>query len=157
MNNKKIWMAGLALMLVAGAGAGFSSMKANAAAGKTTAVATATVQTQDKADKADKPEANNEADGEKNDKQEAAQLAKAAKITETDAVNAALAQVPGKVKSVELEDEDGTAVYGVHVAGDKASYDVKVDAATGKVLKAEKDDDSENSQKNDQETNDDSK
>jgi uncharacterized membrane protein YkoI len=87
----------------------------------------------DKADKAETPEAV--------DPNEQAKLQKAATITQDQASAAALASVKGTVKSVELEDENGTVVYGVSVLGaDGKGYDVKVDAATGKVLKSEADD-----------------
>jgi uncharacterized membrane protein YkoI len=85
------------------------------------------------ADKAEAPEAV--------DPNEQAKLQKAATLTQDQASAAALAQVKGTVKSVELEDENGTVVYGVQVLGaDGKGYDVKVDAATGKVLKADADD-----------------
>ena len=42
-----------------------------------------------------------------------AELAKQAKITEEAATKTALEKVPGTVNEVELEDEDGTIVYGV--------------------------------------------
>jgi uncharacterized membrane protein YkoI len=88
------------------------------------------------ADKAEAPEAV--------DPNEQAKLQKAATITKDQATAAALAQVSGTVKSVELEDENGTVVYGVSVLGaDGKGYDVKVDAATGKVLKSEADDQEE--------------
>jgi uncharacterized membrane protein YkoI len=53
----------------------------------------------------------------------------------------------GIVKEVELEDEDGVVVYGVHVVTkDGKSYDVKVNAKTEKVVKAESDDENDNDQ-----------
>jgi uncharacterized membrane protein YkoI len=81
---------------------------------------------------------------EKQDPNEQAKLQKEASITQDQATKAVLDQYPGgTVKQVELEDENGSAVYGAQVvAKDGKSYDVKVDAKTGKVLKA--DDDSEN-------------
>ncbi|WP_026695367.1 PepSY domain-containing protein [Peribacillus kribbensis] len=46
----------------------------------------------------------------------------------------------GTVKAVELEDEDGSAVYSVHVTAKEGKhYDVKVDAISGKITKAEND------------------
>ena len=68
-------------------------------------------------------------DEEENDKQEQAKLAKQAKITEAESKAIALQKVPGTVTDVELEDEDGTIVYGVEVqAKDGSKQDVKVDA-----------------------------
>jgi len=52
---------------------------------------------------------------------------------------AALAQVPGTVKKVELENEDGNVVYGVEIKTANGESDVKVDAGDGRVLHVEKD------------------
>jgi uncharacterized membrane protein YkoI len=74
------------------------------------------------------------------DPNEQAKLQQAATLTQDQATASALKQVPGTVKAVELEDENGTVVYGVQIVGaDGKSYDVKVDAKTGTVLKAEND------------------
>ena len=93
-----------------------------------------------------------------NEQQESANLAKQAKITEVESKAIALQQVPGTVTDVELEDEDGTAVYGVEVqAKDGSKQDVKVDAQTGKIVKVENDHQDENAQEqndNDAEVND---
>ena len=78
---------------------------------------------------------------EVNDAQEQATLAKQATITEEEAIKTALEKVPGTVQKVELEDEDGTVVYGIEVkAKDASVQDVKVDAKTGKIIKVENDD-----------------
>ncbi|QCJ44254.1 hypothetical protein FAY30_21385 [Bacillus sp. S3] len=78
---------------------------------------------------------------EKQDPNEQAKLQKEAAITGEQATTTVLQKyTDGTVKEVELEDEDGTVVYGVHVtAKDGKSYDVKVDAKTGKITKAEDD------------------
>jgi uncharacterized membrane protein YkoI len=48
------------------------------------------------------------------------------------------------VKKVELEDENGVVVYGVQIVdANGKSFDVKVDAATGTVTKADGDDNNE--------------
>ena len=93
-----------------------------------------------------KVEDDDEKDGEKKDEEEnPVELAKQAKITEEEATKAALEKVPGTVKQVELEDEDGTIVYGIEVVStDGTQKDVKVDAKTGKIVKVEADDDEEN-------------
>src|SRR4051794_17489675 len=91
---------------------------------------------------------------EENDAQEQAKLVKQAKITEKAATKTALEKVPGTVHEVELEDEDGTIVYGIEiVAKDGSQQDVKVDAQTGKIVKVEADDE-ENGEENDDEEND---
>lgn len=79
------------------------------------------------------------------DKHEQQQLEKEATITKDEAISAALKEVAGKAADTELEDEDGTVVYGVEVTDDQGKkQDVKVDAKTGKVLKVEADDEEEN-------------
>ena len=90
-----------------------------------------------------------------NEQQESAKLAKLAKITEAESKAIALKQVPGTVTDVELEDEDGTAVFGVEVqAKDGSKQDVKVNAQTGKIVKVNNGDEGEKGQENGQEAND---
>ena len=91
-------------------------------------------------------EANESKDGEKGkeaeDKAEGAEserLKSLARITPEQASAAALAQVPGTVKKVELENEDGNVVYGVEIKTANGDSDVKVDAGDGRVLHIEKD------------------
>jgi hypothetical protein len=63
-----------------------------------------------------------------------------AKISLDSAVSKALKAVPGKALKVELENENGSLVYGVEIAkADHQIADVKVDAGNGKVLKIEAD------------------
>jgi uncharacterized membrane protein YkoI len=63
-----------------------------------------------------------------------------AKIKMDQAVQKALAAVPGQVLKTELEDENGFLVYGVEVVtADKTIMDVKVDAGSGKVLAMDRD------------------
>jgi len=60
------------------------------------------------------------------------------KLDATQASAAATGAVPGTAGTPELEDEDGTAVWGVEVTkADGSNVDVKVDANTGTVLKQE--------------------
>jgi uncharacterized membrane protein YkoI len=81
-----------------------------------------------------------ERDSEENDVQNQVELAKQAKITETEATKIVLEKVPGTVKAVELEDEDGTIVYSFEIiAKDGSQQEVKIDAQTGKVAKVEAD------------------
>jgi len=91
-------------------------------------------------------EANESKNGEKGeeaeDKAEGAEserLKSLARITPEQAQAAALAQVPGTVKKVELENEDGNVVYGVEIKTANGESDVKVDAGDGRVLHIEKD------------------
>ena len=91
-------------------------------------------------------EANESKEGKKGeeaeDKAEGAEserLKSLARITPEQAQAAALAQVPGTVKKVELENEDGNVVYGVEIKTANGESDVKVDAGDGRVLHVEKD------------------
>lgn len=70
---------------------------------------------------------------------ESERLKSLARITPEQARDAALAQVPGTIKKVELENEDGNVVYGVEVKTKSGERDVKVDAGDGRVLYVEKD------------------
>lgn len=71
---------------------------------------------------------------------ESARLQSLATITPEQAKSAGLAQVPGTVKKVELENEDGNVVYGIEIKTADGERDVKVDAGNGSVLHIEKDD-----------------
>ncbi len=70
---------------------------------------------------------------------ESERLQSLARITPEQARAAALQQVPGTVKKVELENEDGNVVYGVEVVTAQGERDVKVDAGDGRVLHVEQD------------------
>jgi uncharacterized membrane protein YkoI len=70
---------------------------------------------------------------------ESERLKSLARITPEQASAAALAQVPGTVKKVELENDDGNVVYGVEIKTANGESDVKVDAGDGRVLHVEKD------------------
>jgi uncharacterized membrane protein YkoI len=63
-------------------------------------------------------------------------------ITEDQAKQAAMASVKnGTFQSIELEDEDGVIVYGIEIQSENQTYDVKVDANTGSILKTDQDND----------------
>ncbi len=68
---------------------------------------------------------------------ESTRLQSLAKITPEQAKSAALAQVSGTVKKVELENEDGNVVYGVEIQTADGDREVKVDASNGQVLHTE--------------------
>ncbi|WP_162595858.1 PepSY domain-containing protein [Bacillus sp. CGMCC 1.16541] len=61
-------------------------------------------------------------------------------ITEAQAKEIALKQVPGTVVKVELDTENGVQVYEVDVKSQNQVFEVTIDASTGKVLKVEKED-----------------
>jgi uncharacterized membrane protein YkoI len=68
---------------------------------------------------------------------ETARYQKLARITADQARSAALAKVPGTVKRVRLENEDGNLVYGVKVMTTAGRREVKIDAGNGTVLQVE--------------------
>ena len=91
-------------------------------------------------------EANEAKEGEKGEESkdetegaESERLKSLARITPEQASAAALAQVPGTVKKVELENEDGNVVYGVEIETAKGESEVKVDAGDGRVLHVDND------------------
>ena len=97
---------------------------------------------------------------EKQDPNEQAKLQKEATITQDQATKTVLDQYQGgTINQVELEDEDGSIVYGFDVVSkDSKSYDVKVDAKTGEITKADNDkevNDDNQAVDNDKEVNDD--
>ncbi len=81
------------------------------------------------------PDGNEERDSDKevSDAQEQQLLQSQAKITADQAKQAAEAKVSGKASSVQLEDEDGSAVYSVIIG----TQEVKVSATDGSIVKIE--------------------
>ncbi len=76
-----------------------------------------------------------------------------AKISLTEAIEIAERHVGGKAIRAELEDENGTLVYGVEVGSGAQTTDVKVDLSDGKILSAQADHEGED--REDQEQDDD--
>jgi uncharacterized membrane protein YkoI len=74
----------------------------------------------------------------KSEENDAAALAQT-KISLTQAIAAAEQHVNGKAARAELEDENGTIVYGVEVLSGTKTMDVKVDVRDGKILSAQAD------------------
>ena len=129
--------AGAALLGLAGTAVAQSSNGPNPAAATTSAGPSTA---------AEAPETGNEAADVANetDAPDPA-LAGQAKVTEAEAIAAALkAQPDGKVVHAEVQDEDGTLVWGVELATPNGEHDVKIDAATGALLKNEADGAEEN-------------
>ena len=62
-----------------------------------------------------------------------------ATITPAEAKSIAENYTKGTAISVELENENGYLVYGVHIKNQTGRYDVKIDAGNGTVLKVESD------------------
>ena len=77
-----------------------------------------------------------------------AELQAKAKLTSDEAQAIALKEVPGTVIESELEDEDGVVVYGFEIQSTNGVQDVKIDAATGKVVKVEADNEAEGQEGN---------
>jgi uncharacterized membrane protein YkoI len=70
-----------------------------------------------------------------------AKLIGASKVTLAKAVEAAILKVPGKATRVHFELKKGKPVAEVIVFKDGKSFEVKLDAVTGSVIKVEEDDD----------------
>lgn len=63
-------------------------------------------------------------------------------VSATQAIEIALAEVPGEVQEVDLDRDDGQQVYEVEIVNaDGVEMEVEVDAETGEVLEVEADDD----------------
>ena len=64
------------------------------------------------------------------------------KMTEEQAIEIALLEVPGEVQEIELETEDGATVYEIEIIkADGKEYEVEIAADTGAVLEVEAEDD----------------
>lgn len=82
--------------------------------------------------------------GKENDEQELTVANTKTSITEEQAKQTALASVKdGVFKTIELEDEDGVIVYGVEIQSGSNTYDVKVDANSGSIIKTDQDNEKE--------------
>lgn len=81
----------------------------------------------------------NEANEKQNEAAESQALQAKAKITADVAKSAALKAVPGTVKKVSLDNENGNLVYSVEIQAASGSVDVKVDAGNGQVLAQDRD------------------
>ena len=74
-----------------------------------------------------------------------------AKISLTQAIAIAEQHVGGKAIRAELEDENGTLVYGVEVGSGVQTTDVKVGMSDGKILSAQADHEGEDREDQEQE------
>ncbi|AKX94260.1 PepSY domain-containing protein [Neomoorella thermoacetica] len=81
----------------------------------------------------------NETTEKQNEAAESQALQARAKITADAAKSAALKAVPGTVKKVALDNENGNLVYSVEIQAASGSIDVKVDAGNGQVLAQDQD------------------
>lgn len=65
-------------------------------------------------------------------------------LTEEQAIEIALLEVPGEVQEIELETEDGTTVYEIEIIkADGQEFEVEIAADTGAVIEVEAEDDDE--------------
>ncbi|KAF5047846.1 hypothetical protein DSECCO2_456190 [anaerobic digester metagenome] len=65
-------------------------------------------------------------------------------ITKEEAISIAQKSIPGgtvNADTVELEDENGTIIYGVEIQTGNATHDVKINAIDGQIMKADQDKD----------------
>lgn len=82
-----------------------------------------------------------ETDNDNDDDHYTSSASGATLITAAKAAEAATAKVAGKVTDVDLDRDDGTAVYEVEIRNGRTSTEVGVDAYTGKVLYTDVDSD----------------
>eukprot|EP00903_Cladosiphon_okamuranus_P002099 g2097.t1 len=66
----------------------------------------------------------------------------------------ALGAQAGTIEEIELENEDGKAVFEVEIKTETGEVEVMIDAATGEVLAMEQDDDSDDDDDNDEDDDD---
>lgn len=69
----------------------------------------------------------------------------------------ALGAQAGTIEEIELENEDGKAVFEVEIKTETGEVEVMIDAATGEVLAMEQDDDSNDDDDNDEDDDDNKK
>lgn len=92
---------------------------------------------------------NEQEETEANEQAEQAKLAGQATASKEQAQAIALQNVAGEVIKSELEDEDGAVLWNFEILkSDGKVTEAKVDAKTGKFVKAENDDDDEKGEKN---------
>jgi len=60
---------------------------------------------------------------------------KSASVSMIEAVNTALAKVPGTPARAEFESEDNQPLWEIEIVSDKGVFDVQVDAVNGTILK----------------------
>jgi uncharacterized membrane protein YkoI len=101
------------------------------------------------------PQDNEEVKGQDQDNEatESSSLQSLAKISPEDAKAAALSAVPGTIREVSLDNENGNVVYSIEVQTAKGITEVKIDAGNGKVLAqdSEQDNDKDNEENDQQE------
>lgn len=75
-------------------------------------------------------------------------------LNEAQAIEIALAEVPGEVVETELENEDGIQVYEIEIlTAEGKEMEVEVHAGTGEVLEVEAEDDDDDDKEDDGDDN----
>ena len=68
--------------------------------------------------------------------------AEATGLSEEQAIEIALLEIPGDVQEIELEKEDGALVYEIEILGDSGQeFEIEISADTGTVIEIEAEDD----------------
>ena len=80
-----------------------------------------------------------EVTGEKSASLDAEQQ-EALSVTAADAIDAALAEKPGTLDSLDLDDDNGTVVWEATVIDGTQEWDIVIDASSGDILRADQDD-----------------
>lgn len=71
-------------------------------------------------------------------------------LTEAQAIEIALQNVPGEVQEIELEKEDGVMIYEIEVVkADGQEFEIEIAADSGTVLEVEAEDDDDDDDKDD--------
>lgn len=75
-------------------------------------------------------------------------------LSEAQAIEIALAEVPGEVKETELESEDGLQVYEIEIlTAEGKEMEVEIHAGTGEVMDVEAEDDDNEDDEDDDDKN----
>lgn len=131
MNNRIVTLALMGVMALGSTAAVYAATNNSVPANPMTSSTAATVEQQ-------KEQVKENEQFKENDEQELTAENTKTAITEEQAKQTALGSIKdGVFKSIELEDEDGVIVYGVEIQTGANTYDLKVDANTGSVMKTD--------------------
>ena len=137
MNKKLATLALVGVLALWGTASVYAASSNGGLAGAATSTKAVTVE-QQKEQGTEKDQTKEQ--GKENDEQELTAANTKTAITEEQAKQTALASIKdGVYKTIELEDEDGVIVYGVEIQSGSNTYDVKVDANSGSIIKTDQD------------------
>ena len=152
MNKKLAILALVGVLALGGTASAYAALGNGVSGGTATSTKAATVE-QQKEQLTEKNQTSEQ--GKENDEQELTAANTKTSITEEQAKQTALASVKdGVFKTIELEDEDGVIVYGVEIQAGSNTYDVKVDANSGAIIKTDQGNDKEEKGKIEKESKD---